>query len=154
MSAIPNHQTGRSVSLSTRGVVAMAGTFGYELDLAKITDAEKDEIRQQIQQYKHYEELVREGNYYRLSNPFQDEYAAWLFVSEDEKRALLNVVMLAIHGNMAVNYVKLKGLCADAVYEAIGTGKQYYGSALMQAGLPMPVQQGEYLAYQIEFIQQ
>ncbi len=154
VSAIPNHQTGRSVSLSTRGVVAMAGTFGYELDLAKITDAEKDEIRQQIQQYKHYEELVREGNYYRLSNPFQDEYAAWLFVSEDEKRALLNVVMLAIHGNMAVNYVKLKGLCADAVYEAIGTGKQYYGSALMQAGLPMPVQQGEYLAYQIEFIQQ
>ena len=96
VSAIPNHQTGRSVSLSTRGVVAMAGTFGYELDLAKITDAEKDEIRQQIQQYKHYEELVREGNYYRLSNPFQDEYAAWLFVSEDEKRALLNVEMFAL----------------------------------------------------------
>ena len=30
VSAIPNHQTGRRTPLATRGVVAMAGSFGYE----------------------------------------------------------------------------------------------------------------------------
>lgn len=150
VSAAPNHQTGRSTSLHTRGVVAMAGTFGYELDPAKLTEAEKREVREQIRKYKDYAELIREGEYYRLSNPFEDAYGAWMFVSEDMERALVNVVMLEIHGNMTVNYVKLKGLEASALYEDLATGKCYHGNALMEAGVPMPVEMGEYLAYQIE----
>ena len=153
VSAVPNHQTGRSVSLHTRGVVAMAGTFGYELDLAALTSEEKVIIKEQIRQYKKYAELIQKGKYYRLSNPFQEECAAWLFVSENADKALLNVVMLENHGNMNVQYVKLKGLNPNTVYEVAATGKRYYGSALMQAGIPMPVQQGEYLSYQMEFIQ-
>ena len=153
VSAVPNHQTGRSVSLHTRGVVAMAGTFGYELDLATLTSEEKVIIKEQIRQYKKYAELIQKGKYYRLSNPFQEECAAWLFVSENADKALLNVVMLENHGNMNVQYVKLKGLNPNTVYEVAATEKRYYGSALMQAGIPMPVQQGEYLSYQMEFIQ-
>ena len=61
--------------------------------------------------------------------------------------------MLENHGNMNVQYVKLKGLNPNTVYEVAATEKRYYGSALMQAGIPMPVQQGEYLSYQMEFIQ-
>lgn len=151
VSAVPNHQTGRSVNLYTRGVAAMAGMLGYELDLGKLTEEEKEEIKEQIRQYKKHEALIRTGNYYRLSDPFTDEYAAWLFVSENGRKALLSVVMLETHGNMAVNYVKLKGLRQDAVYEDPLTGKKYYGSALMEAGIPLPVRQGEYLAYQMEF---
>ena len=41
VSAVPNHQTGRVTPLATRGCVAMAGTFGYELDLNKMTEEEK-----------------------------------------------------------------------------------------------------------------
>lgn len=152
VSAVPNHQTGRSVSLCTRGVVAMAGTFGYELDPGKLSDAEKEEIRTQIRQYKEYAPMIQSGKYYRLSNPFEDAYAAWMFVSEGGDRALLNVVMLEIHGNMAVSYVKLRGLKAGCVYEDRADGRRYSGAALMEAGLPMPVEQGEYLAYQIELI--
>ncbi|MFR8493338.1 MAG: alpha-galactosidase [Mediterraneibacter gnavus] len=44
VSAVPNHQTGRKTPLSTRGAVAMAGTFGYELDLGNVTEEEKEEI--------------------------------------------------------------------------------------------------------------
>ena len=150
VSAVPNHQTGRSVSLHTRGVVAMAGTFGYELNPEKLTEEEKEEIRTQVRKYKSYAELIRSGKYYRLSNPLNDAYAAWLFVSESGERALLNVVMLEDHGNMPVSYVKLRGLKRDAVYEDVATGKCYCGSALMEAGIPMPVRQEEYLAYQIE----
>ena len=151
VSAVPNHQTGRSVSLSTRGVVAMAGTFGYELDLGKFTEEEKDEIKLQVSQYKKYENLIRCGTYYRLSDPFRDDYAAWMFVAEDKKEALLNIVMLENHGNMPVNYVKLKGLAQEAVYEDVESGLCHYGSALMEAGLPIPVEKKEYPAYQALF---
>ncbi len=150
VSAVPNHQTGRNVSLSARGVTAMAGTFGYELDTGTLTEEEKEEIREQVKKYKKYESLIRTGDYYRLSDPFEDPYASWMFVSMDKRQALLNVVMLEMHGNMTISYVRLRGLEPEASYQDVGTGKCYYGSALMEAGLPMPAQMGEYLAYQIE----
>ncbi len=152
VSAVPNHQTGRSTSLHTRGVVAMAGTFGYELDPDKLTAEEKEEVKEQVKQYKKYAELIHKGDYYRLSNPFRDPFAAWEFRAEDGERVLLHVVMLEAHANMAVSYVRLKGLEREGVYEAVETGKRYYGSALMEAGIPMPVQQGEYLAYEMELV--
>ena len=74
-----------------------------------------------------------------------------MFVSKDGSRALVSVVMLENHGNMPVTYVKLKGLKADALYEEAGSKKRFYGSALMEAGIVLPVERGEYLSYQIEF---
>ncbi len=154
VSAVPNHQTGRSVSLHTRGVVAMAGAFGFELDPEKLTAEEKAAVREQITQYKKWEELIRRGRYYRLSDPFAAAYTAWMFVSKDRDRALLSVVMLEMHGNMTVSYVKLKGLDAVSVYRDAESGRRYYGADLMEAGLPMPVEQKEYPAYQIELIKE
>ncbi|MBD5500111.1 MAG: alpha-galactosidase [Lachnospiraceae bacterium] len=150
VSAVPNHQTGRSVSLRTRGITAMMGAFGYELDTGKLSPKEKEEIKQQIRQYKKYETLIRTGSYYRLSTPFEDAYAAWMFVDEHGEQALLNAVMLEIHGNMPTCYVKLKGLDPDAVYVDEETGKCYYGGALMEAGIPIPFRMKEYVSYQIE----
>ena len=51
----------------------MAGTFGYELDLGNVTEEEKEEIRQQIKEYKQLAPLIQTGLYYRLSNPVTDE---------------------------------------------------------------------------------
>lgn len=154
VSAVPNHQTGRSVSLHTRGVVAMAGAFGYELDPEKLTAEEKEAVREQIRQYRSREELIRRGRYYRLSDPFTAAYTAWMFVSKDRSRALLSVVMLEMHGNMTVSYVKLKGLDAASVYRDTESGRCYYGADLMEAGLPMPVELKAYPAYQIELIRE
>ena len=151
VSAVPNHQTGRSTSLHTRGIVAMAGTFGYELDPEKLTMEEKTEIREQIAIYRKDAELIQTGDYYRLSNPFSDEYAAWMFVSSDQKRVLLYVVMLEIHGNMTVNYVRLRGLLEEGIYQEAQTGQCYFGAALMEGGIPLPVELGEYLGYRMEF---
>lgn len=148
VSAVPNHQTGRITSLHTRGVVAMAGTFGYELNLGKLSEEEKLEIRLQVEEYRKFAPLIQTGLYYRLSDPAREEYAAWAFVSEDQKEVLLNVVLQEIHGNMTVNYVKLQGLKCSAIYRDTETGKSYNGAALMEAGIPMPVEMGEFKAYQ------
>ena len=151
VSASPNHQTGRHVSLNTRKVVAMAGTFGYELDLGALSAEEKEEVRRQVLEYRAYASLIMNGDYYRLTNPQKDETASWLFVSEDKKEALLNAVMLKVHGNMTVNYVRLKGLDPESLYRDTESGKVYTGGALMEAGYPLPVELGDYLAYQIHF---
>ena len=127
----------------------MAGTFGYELDLGKISEEEKEEIRSQVKEYHRYGELIQKGLYYRLSNPFEDEIGAWAFVSKDQTEVLLNVVMLEIHGNMTNNYVKLKGLKSGCMYQNEETKKVYPADALMDMGLPMPVAFCEYQAYQI-----
>lgn len=151
VSAVPNHQTGRMTSLNTRGIVAMAGTFGYELDLGKLSDEEKEEIRAQISVFRKHAALLQYGTYYRLTNPFEEAVGAWEMVSEDKNAAILNVVMLEIHGNMTVSYVKMAGLEATAFYKEQQTGKCYSGSSLMQGGLPIPVENSEYCAYQYYF---
>lgn len=149
VSAVPNHQTGRVTPFKTRGIVAMAGTFGYELDLTVLPEEEKEEVRGQVQTFKRYASLIQQGDYYRLTSPKMDEAGAWAFVSEDKKEVLLNAVMIRRHGNMTVNYVRLQGLEPDKTYQDTKSGKSYSGAALMEAGLPLPVEEGEYLAYQI-----
>ena len=150
VSAVPNHQTGRVTSMHTRGVAAMSGTFGYELNPALLNAKEKAEIRAQLAQYREYQELIREGDYYRLSNPFQDNFAAWMVVSDDRAKALVSVIRLTAEANPPAAYVTLKGMEEDAFYREKTTGKVYPGAALMEAGILLPAAVSEYEAYQIE----
>lgn len=149
VSAVPNHQTGRVTSMHTRGVAAMSGTFGYELNPALLNAKEKAEIRAQLAQYREYQELIREGDYYRLSNPFQDNFAAWMVVSDDRSKALVSVIRLTAEANPPAAYVTLKGMEEDAFYREKTTGKVYPGAALMEAGILLPAAVREYEAYQI-----
>lgn len=140
VSASPNHQTGRSTSFVTRGNVAMAGAFGYELDLTKLSDEERDLIRRQVNDYHRYYDLVNHGELYRLIMP-NDRYngktgkcASWMYVSEDRSEALFTFVVIrtSVH---PVYFVKLRGLDPDAEYVDEGTGMTYRGDTLMNAGL-------------------
>ena len=154
VSAVPNHQTGRITPLHTRGVVAMSGTFGYELDLLKLTEEEKDEVRSQIGEFRKYAPLIQNGRYYRLTDPFKSEICAWEIVGNSQEEVLLNVVMEEIHGNMTVNYVQLRGLDEGALYKEQATGRIYSGAALMHGGMPLPAEFGEYRAYQYHFVRE
>lgn len=156
VSAVPNHQTGRTTKIQTRGIVAMAGSFGYELDLNTLTEEEKEIVKQQISDCKKYWDLIHNGLYYRLINPLkQVDFTAWEFVSEDAKEALLNVVTLDTHCNSPASYVKLKGLKEDAWYYIEGQENFLYnGSALMYGGIPIPHMSDEYQSWQVHFIQQ
>lgn len=152
VSAVPNHQTGRITSLKTRAVVAMAGTFGYELNLQMLSAEEKEEIKEQVAVFKKQNELIQQGTYYRLTNPMEDAMAAWLFVSENKKHALFNVVLLDKQVNAGVAFIKLKGLLEGSTYISSEDNREYAADGLMEAGFPIPSTLGEYEAYQVEFI--
>jgi alpha-galactosidase len=152
VSTIPNHQTGRSTPFYTRTVTAMAGMFGYELNPSTLSETDRQGIREDIWLYKKYAPLIMNGLYYRLTNPYKDEAAVWEYVSKDKSEVLVSAVMLEIHGNMTVNYIRLKGLEENCSYREENSGKEYNSNALMEAGIPLPIEMGEYKAYQMYFV--
>lgn len=154
VSACPNHQTRRVTPLDTRATVAMAGTFGYELDPMKLSVEEKDQIRKQIKTFQGYYDLLQDGKYYRLTDPFTDEaYAAWEFAAQDGSEALLCVVSSKIYANSAPGYVKLRGLKEDRYYILNGE-QRYLGGALMHAGFCMPYASEEYQSWNLHFVEE
>ena len=152
VSVCPNHQTGRTTSLRTRGTVAGSGTFGYELDLGHMDDEEKKAATAQIVQFKDAEGLVQTGDYYRLSSPFKnDDYVIWQFVSKDKKETIVNGVQLRNEPNPHIHLIYLEGLDAQAHYKDEATGSIYTGAALMKAGIPLPVGAGDYQPIKFHF---
>jgi alpha-galactosidase len=148
VSAVPNAQTGRSVSMETRGVVAMHGTFGYEMDPAQITPEEREVILRQTAFFKEHQALLHQGDYYRLSDPFQNgPYTAWEQVSPDQRESLVSVVSGPIQGGPPCRSLRLKGLNPDFYYQVNGQGR-YPGSALMEVGWPLPLPWGDYQSWQ------
>ena len=153
VSAVPNHQTGRVTPFETRGVVSMAGSFGFELDLNQLTEEEKAAVKDQIERFKKYYDLIHYGDYYRLSNPFeQSVYAAWEYVSEDRRKALLHGVMVHARANVLRTRIRLKGLKGDAKYRVNGSDEVYWGDALMRAGILLPKTMGDYQAVEMYFV--
>ena len=152
VSACPNHQTGRTTSLHTRGIVAMSGSFGYELDPQKLSEEEKEEIRRQICQFRRHRDLIFFGDYYRLTNAMTDDYfTAWQFAAKDGSAALLNVVVVAPKANPYPIHVQLKGLQPEALYRETERGSVYSGAALMHGGYTLPIMTGDYPGFQCRF---
>ena len=149
VSAVPNHQTGRITPVETRGTVAMAGSFGYELDLNLLSDGEKEEVKEQIKTFKKYYNLTHEGEYYRLTNPMENRlYVAWEFVSQDQSEALVHGMQILAQPSGPSIHIPVRGLKADAMYEVNGELVRS-GRALMHGGLNFPRQTGDFKA--VEF---
>lgn len=150
VSAVPNEQNGRITPLKTRGIVAMSGAFGYEMDLSKCTFEEKELIRQQVESYKTYYHLIYEGNYYRLSNPLEHPlFTAWEHVSEHQTEALVSLVMGNLRASSPFLRLRLKGLNPTLQYQVNHEEKFYSGSTLMQIGYPLPEFQEDYQSIQL-----
>ena len=149
VSAVPNGCTGRVTPMETRGVVAMSGTFGYEMDLSKCTPEEKETVKRQVAQFKEHYELIQDGDYYRLSDPFQDgSYTAWEHVSPDKREALVSLVTGQFRSAPPFLNLRVKGLDPKLNYQINGEGS-WPGDVLMAAGYPLPVLWGDYRALQL-----
>ncbi len=132
VSACPNHQTGRVTPFKTRGIVAMGGSFGYELDLTKLSDEEKEEVKRQVALYHELAPVIRNGDYYRLEN--SPTLAAWETVSADGTEVVASAVV-PMARIVNTHFVRLRGLEEEASYRDMDSGKVYSGGMLMHAGI-------------------
>ena len=133
VSDCPNHITGRDTPFETRGIVALAGTFGYELDITKISEEERSLVPGQVQTYKKYAQLLREGDYYRIASYRENHfYDCYEIVSKDQALAIVAFTQVLHEPNRRSRKIKLQGLHPDYVYEM--NGMHYTGEILMSAG--------------------
>ena len=135
VSVTPNHQVFRNTPLHTRANVAYFGTFGYELDLNKLTEEEISEVKEQICFMKKYRELLQYGTFYRLKSPFDGNETVWMVVSEDRSTALVGYYRVLNGVNQPYRRVRLQGLDPDKLYENVLAGTESYGDELMNFGL-------------------
>lgn len=135
VSVAPNHQVFRNTPLHTRANVAYFGTFGYELDLNKLTEKEIVQVKEQITFMKDYRELLQFGTFYRLKSPFEGNETVWMVVSEDKKTAIIGWYRVLNGVNMPYSRVRLQGLNPDMLYENVENGTENYGDELMNLGL-------------------
>lgn len=136
VSDCPNHMVGRITPFKTRGHVALAGTFGYELDVTKIPEEDRKMIPEQVEMYHQFNDLVREGEYYRLASYSQNHlYDAWMVKAQDESEILVTYVNVHRISNFKDRFLHLQGLVPDKRYVDKETGMEYTGDALMYAGL-------------------
>ena len=161
VSVCPNHTVGRNTPFDTRGYVALAGTFGYELDMTKLSDEDKQMVKKQTQMYHQFNDIVREGDYYRIASYGENHlYDCFQVVSKDKKKSLVFYVQVLNEANKKSRILKLQGLSSDMTYavkeltmegdlsQSIvkDTGKVFGGELLMNAGLGFERMWGDYRA--------
>lgn len=140
VTASPNHLTKRVTPLQTRANVALSGTFGFELDLTKLSAAEKRLLKSETKFYRRHADLIRNGDYYRLTSD-DGPYIAWQFVSQNRRQALAVFVQKSTDLDHKPILQTFRGLDPKLTYCVAVDGKPcdrlYTGAALMRIGLPV-----------------
>ena len=134
VSAVPNHQVQRITPLKTRADVAYFGTFGYELDLNKLSEDEQEEVKQYTAFMKEHRRLIQFGTFFRLRSPFTYNEGAWMVVSETADEAIVGFYRALNTVNEHFDRLRLQGLDPEKLYQVNGR-KCFYGDELMRIGL-------------------
>lgn len=155
VSDCPNHTVGRTTPFETRGYVALSGTFGYELDVTKISEEDQKMIPEQCAMYHKYNDLVRTGDYYRIASVMDDPcYDCSMVVAKDKSEALVTYIQVMARPNFHSRRVYLRGLDPDANYLWEETKEVYSGAAYMYAGINIGGLWGDYKGKLIHLIRQ
>jgi alpha-galactosidase len=155
VSVCPNHACGRVTPFKTRGYVALSGTFGYELDITKLSAEDRALIPHQVQLYKKYSALVRDGDYQRIAS-WSDgkDVDCWASIAKDKSRALVTFVQVMNHPNYKTRFVKIQDLKAEAMYRVSFPDEdqnnwpalELTGRTLAAAGFPVRRDWGDFQA--------
>lgn len=153
VSDCPNHTVGRVTPFETRGNVALSGTFGYELDITKIPESDREQIPAQVAAYHKYNDLVRNGDYYRIASYSENKiYDCYEVVAKDKSEALITYVSVLNRPNFHSRRICIPGLDAKKRYRVEGTEQVFYGDTLMKAGLIIPNLWGDFQSKLIHLV--
>ncbi len=153
VSDCPNHAVGRTTPFETRGYVALAGTFGYELDVTRIPEKDREEIPRQTALYHKYNDLIREGDYYRIASASENHaFDCWQVVSKDKKESLVTCVQVLASPSRRSRIIRLKGLDETKRYRVEGEETVLYGDSLMYGGIQIHNLKGDFAGKLIHLI--
>ena len=150
ISNAPNHQTARTVPLKFRTDVAMSGRLGMEIQPKVLSDADKDQCRKAIADYKRIRPIVQFGDLYRLQSPFEKKgVASLMYVTESKDKAVFYWFKTEAFCNQHLPRIPMAGLDAQKRYRVTELnridktplsfeGKTFSGEYLMQNGLEIP----------------
>jgi alpha-galactosidase len=152
VSDCPNHTVGRVTPFETRGYVALAGTFGYELDVTKIPEEDRALIPAQVAMYHKYNDLVREGDYYRIASYAENRYYdCYAVVAKDKTEALVTYIQVLNRANCHSRRIHIPGLAPDKTYRIANAEDwkeikqtRYTGETLQYAGINIPNLWGDF----------
>lgn len=150
VSVCPNHQTGRTTPFATRAVIAHLGATGYELDTTVFTDADRAETAKQVAEYRRCQQLILDGDLYRIDNPFESNFFSEAIVSKDKSTALLVVYRRMGRVNNEAYRVRMAGLDPEKRYYVAELDQTIGGATLMQVGL-VPKLTGDFAAETFHF---
>lgn len=122
--------------------MAYFGTFGYELDITKLSEKELEAMKRQVIFMKEHLELIQKGEFYRLKSPFEHNSSAWMVVSEDKSEALFAYYRVLEPADGRFEAIRLAGLSEENAYQVTECGifekkedeNLHYGDELMNAG--------------------
>lgn len=156
----PNHTVGRTTPFETRGYVALAGTFGYELDVTKISETERGMIPDQVAMYHQYNDLVRRGDYYRIARYAENHYYdCYAVVAKDKSEALVTYVQVLNRPNFHSRRIRIPGLDLQKTYVIENAADwpeigrtEYRGDTLHYAGINVPPLAGDFKGRLLHFV--
>lgn len=127
VSDCPNHQTLREEPWETRFAVAGAAVLGYECNLCDRSAEERREIRQQVERYKKWREVLQFGTLYRMTEPSEHSTALikWTILAKDRSRAVGILVQNRAEANDPHECFRTYGLEEDREYRFYQTFFRY-----------------------------
>lgn len=152
----PSHATGRAQAFDFRAAVACQGHFGVELDPARLDQHERERLAYWIAFYKQWRHLIHGGTVHLGDAPHGITWQAhgdgksfllWAIRSSPapDRRDAPLLLPFAKEGEWTVRLIEKAGrshvLAArdGAIYQSQDeSGRQYPGSWLANAGLPLP----------------
>ena len=134
-----------NLDLDARFHVALAGTFGYELDLNQMPPEHLAKLPEQCAAFHRLHHLVDQGDYYRLSSPMTDSVTAWMNVAKDKREFILTAVVPK-RDYAFRPILRLPGLDPKLTYQD-DEGNRYPGDVLANHGFPIPPEYWQLKSY-------
>ena len=157
------HTTYRELDMNLRGLTALFGHMGVELDPVKESTEEQKGFTHYIRLHKQLRSLLHSGNSVRLDVDDSAAMQSYGVVSQDKKEAVFVIAQLALPTYALSGNLRLTGLLADNEYSIeildlphhidpqvnghamksfpkwMTTDTTLSGDWLMNIGLPLPV---------------
>jgi len=110
------HTTYRQHDINLRGLTALVGHMGVELDPVKASPQEQKEFSHYIQLHKKFRELLHHGNSLRLDVDDPQAMQSYGVVSQDQQHAIFIIAQLKMPTYALSGDLRLTGLRHDLNY--------------------------------------